>query len=303
MIREYALEPSLLSSWDRFQRYIGHFGIHHGRLISRFPKRWKRMVIEGLSACGDIERARIVERLRSIDDRLLPRTHEWNPQQSWLVNAETEHKLRPFHAIVSESNPNASSHVLLNHDLDETDPPELWKPQRSIIVKREAVAMAAAVELLLRLSTQIVFVDPHFGPENGRHRATLEHFLLAAVQHRSSAATITVEVHTGDKATFTFFESECQSRLPSLIPTGIDVRFRRWKREQLHNRYILTNLGGVTFQHGLDENQQAAGSNEDLVQLMDADVCQQILAGYCGAEPKYTPADGADVLVFGAKPA
>jgi hypothetical protein len=259
------------------------------------------MVIDALSACADIERTRIVERLRTIDDRLLPRPHDWNPGLAWLVNAETEHTKRPFHAILASANPNRHEFVLVGDDLDETNPSERWKPQRSRIVRREAEQMAQAVALLLRMSTRIVLVDPHFGPENGRHRATLEQFLLAVVTDRASVATVQVEVHTGDKATFAFFESECRGRLAPIIPRGMQVQFTRWKQDQLHNRFILTDVGGVTFLHGLDENQRATGADEDLVQLLDADICRQILNEFCGPTPKHTAGVGGTVIVAGTK--
>jgi hypothetical protein len=301
LIREYALEPTVICNWDRFQRFIGHFGIQHGRLISRYPKRWKQMVIDALSGCADVERLRIVERLRTVDDRLLPRQHDWNPGMSWVANAESEHGIRPFHAIIAGTNPHRHDFVLVSDELDETNPPPHWKAQRSRIVRREAEQMAQAVALLLRMSKKIVLIDPHFGPENGRHRATLEHFLVAVLQDRAIGASVEVAVHTGDKASFAFFESECRARLAPLIPMGLQVQLIRWKQDQLHNRFILTDLGGVTFLHGLDENQRMCGPDEDLVQLLDFEVCMRILDEYCGASPKYTPGTGAPVLVIGTR--
>src|SRR5579872_5031649 len=104
MLHEFALEPSVLNTWPRFQRFVGQFGVHHGRMISRYPSRWKKMVHESLGDCGDVERKRIVEGLSRIDDRLLPRFHEWDGALTWAKNAAIEHGKRPFDAIIASVN-------------------------------------------------------------------------------------------------------------------------------------------------------------------------------------------------------
>ena len=60
MFKEFALEPRLLHNWDRFQRFIGLFGVEQGRLIARFPKKWQQMVLDAVT-CGQVEKARIEE--------------------------------------------------------------------------------------------------------------------------------------------------------------------------------------------------------------------------------------------------
>ena len=49
MIHEYALEPELVASWhDRmqFRFFIGQFGFGTGRVVSRYPKQWRELVLE-----------------------------------------------------------------------------------------------------------------------------------------------------------------------------------------------------------------------------------------------------------------
>ena len=61
MLYEYALEPDLLNNWKDFRYFTEKFGVSRGRLLSPFPKRWKRLVYESLANCGEIERKRIEE--------------------------------------------------------------------------------------------------------------------------------------------------------------------------------------------------------------------------------------------------
>ena len=150
MIYEYALEPSLLSNWQYFRYFTEKFGVPKGRLISRFPKRWERMVLESLAGCGEVEKARIVESLVRIQKQVLSRHHEWNNQLDWLSNAETEHGKRPFHAVVAASNPRNREFVLEADSLSEANP--LWCLPNLPPVQRIATAMAQRVAPLLYFS-------------------------------------------------------------------------------------------------------------------------------------------------------
>ena len=55
------------------------------------------------------------------------------------------------------------------------------------------------------------------------------------------------------------------------LPPGMILKFKRWSEnggEKFHNRYLLTDHGGVTFGIGLDENEGNADQTED-INLMD----------------------------------
>src|SRR5690242_13298735 len=122
MLHEFAVEPAVLNTWANFQRFVGQFGVHQGRMISRYPSKWQRMVIESLHNCKPVERHRIVEGLRRIEDRLLFRTHQWTPGAGWLPNAIEEHSKRPFHAIIATGATDRHAKVILADEIDETNP-------------------------------------------------------------------------------------------------------------------------------------------------------------------------------------
>lgn len=298
MIYEYALEPALLSNWKDFRYFPEKFGVAQGRLISRYPKRWKKIVYEALAGCGEIERKRIEDRLQTIDDRMLKRRHEWDSQQDWLPNAEAEHARRPFHAILARTNVNRQEFVLEGDSLDETH--LLWCVSRSCIVARSARGMAACVAPLLRVCQEVLFIDPHFGPENLRHRRPLEAFLTALLERRQDEEPPQrVEMHLGEKSAAHFFSSECERWLPAIIPTGMRVRLVRWKQrdngEKLHNRFILTDRGGVRFGVGLDDG----GDGEtDEVELLERDTYKVRWAQYTST-PAFDLVD--EIIIVGRR--
>jgi hypothetical protein len=290
MLYEYALEPTLLNNWEDFRYFAEKFGVSRGHMISRYPKRWKRMVYESLSNCGEIERKRIEEGLSRLDDRLLTRHYEWNPRQDWLTNAEMEHLQRPFHAILARTNPKQRDFVLEGDSVDETHP--LWNVGLTHVISLTARQMGACVALLLRVSKEIMFIDPYFRPQELRHRRPLEAFLSAVLEKRDGMLPTRIEIHTGDSLGYDYFKTECEQRLPSLIPEGIQVHIVRWREkdggEKLHNRYFLTDIGGVSFGVGLDDG---ADGETDEVTLLEDKTYQFRRAQYMSPEPAFDLVD------------
>lgn len=105
MLHEFAVDPEALSDWQSYRYLVEKFGVEHGRLISRFPKDWKRRVYDACSGCGDVEKKRIEVGLKSIDPRLIVTGRPYGQAPAWLVNAEAEHASQPFRAVISRGNP------------------------------------------------------------------------------------------------------------------------------------------------------------------------------------------------------
>ncbi|MBI2199148.1 MAG: hypothetical protein HYU42_11205 [Candidatus Rokubacteria bacterium] len=292
MIHEYALEPELVATWvDRGvgRYFIEKFGLGQPRIVSRYPKRWKRLVWEAFTSGNDVERARMTELLERLRETMVKRRDgRWDPSAAWLHNAEDEHARVPFHAILARSNPRGLTMVLVADEIDDATP--LWGVPRGCTVPRTAMDMAAAVASMLRIADVLVFVDPHFGPENGRHRRPLERFLRSVVDARPGEAPRRLEVQSSADggSTTAFFCDECRQRLPVCIPIGLRVEMVRLRQrpggERLHNRYILTDLGGVIFGVGLDEGDH--GDTDD-IQLLDRAQYEERWRQYAGEPPAF----------------
>ena len=74
-----------------------------------------------------------------------------------------------------------------------------------------------------------------------------------------------VRVHCSAKSPLAFFEHEA-ARMAGRLPRGATVEFVRWRQktggEKFHNRYVLTDLGGVMLGVGLDAGEP--GETDDL---------------------------------------
>jgi hypothetical protein len=299
MLHEYAVDPGVLSNWPSFRYLMEKFGFERGRLISRFPKQWKRMVYEACGSCREIERKRIEEGLRAIDGKLIRVQREYDGGLAWLENAEAQHLLKPFHAIISDANPRNVSEVLIADELQETTP--LWKVDREICIPRTAADLAKCVERLLKHGTEFLFIDPHFKPIAIRYQNTLEKFVEVAVTGDHEIKRIEYHLEAKyDAATTEFFGNECREHLSGLIPDGIEITFFRWKgiesKEGMHPRYILTDRGGVRVEWGLDEG--ADGQTTD-VSLLSESVYKTRWAAFQRGTAAFELAD--EIIVVGQR--
>jgi hypothetical protein len=75
-------------------------------------------------------------------------------------------------------------------------------------------------------------------------------------------------VHCTAKSKLAFFEQEA-IKMAARLPAGFTIEFVRWTQksggEKLHNRYVLTDLGGVALGMGLDTGD--TGETDDLLLL------------------------------------
>ncbi len=264
MIKEFALDPQLLASWKDFRYFVEQFGVDRGRLISRYPKRWKALVYEALRGCPPVEKKKIEERLCRIDDRLLPREHLWRPDLPWLPNALEEHARTSFDGIVAGENPDQHPDVLVGDEVNEDDP--RWRAETQRTVPRRAADLAACVAPFLRTAREVILVDPHLQPQERRFQRPLREFLA----HLPVGSVARVEFHTGDKWEEDELRRQCENHLPGIVPVGIELCVVRWPQKSLHNRYVLTDRCGALFATGLDEA-GVRGTTGDKVVLLSVE--------------------------------
>ena len=278
MFKEYALDPKLLKNWKDFRYFTEKMGATQGRLISKYPKRWKRLVYDALGeGVGEVERSKIEEALRRIDDKLLSRGGGWDSELGWLENAEIEHKRTPFSAILGVGNPRNLPEVLVGDEIH--DGIDQWRAVCQADIERQPAAMAAAVAPLLRGSKEIIFVDPYFNPGNPRFTSTLVAFLQVA--HENKAVLPRVLVFRKAKGSFEPFTAECFRRLSRHIPKWWRLELITLEEkvggEKLHDRFLLTDRWGVQFSVGLD-----AGllGQRTLITLLSESVWRSTLTKY-----------------------
>lgn len=304
MIHEFAIDPAIFDTYQTFHRFMDQIGFRYGRMISLLPADWEEMV---KSVCSETE----PRKRKSIEDRLIEmKRHKkrfylpgrlYDAGRSWFENAEAQHGAQPFRAIVTSRNPGALSYVLTADHVNNTD--DLWNVPDQLLVRRNAEDMAQCLALFLRSSSRIIFIDTYFDPADPAFYRPLEHFLVQAM----NGSNITrVEYHTVRRSSRNDFEKGCRDNLPQRIPCRVPVRFVRWDQrhpgKDFHDRFILTDIGGISFGQGLSE-----GGPRKVVQLhlLNENLHREFLNDFDygkrssrGSTYKYVD----DVIITGEKP-
>lgn len=269
MIYEYALEPEMVAAWGDRQAhrfYSREFGLGSGRLVSRYPKKWAKKVWNSFSGSNDMDRKRLEEFLTRLQEIMIKRKgYHWDEEQSWLDNAMAEHNRYPFRAVLSGKNPKGQPGIICEEDL-ETVPCHGWDNPHGISVNRNVHEMADAVGSMLSCCRRVKFIDPHMSPGRSDFKNSLGAFLCILASERPVGPPELIEIHTAlHDGTAEFL----QQSYAKLIPIGLRVILYQWQEriggQRLHNRYILTDIGGVSFQHGLDTGKE--GDTDDINRL------------------------------------
>jgi hypothetical protein len=293
MIYEFALEPELVASWaDRhaYKFFDGKFGPGSGRAASTFPnERWRHRVLAAFNATfsgTEAEKQSAEKRITALIESFVRDSTKRAARDAdvgWCDLVAVEHERRPFHGgVLVRKTTAATSPWLVADDLDET-PGSSWSPSRGT-TPRTAAALARALEPMLACASRVLFVDPFMGSDS-RFVRPLRAFLEALGRRRGPGETATVELHACANANLRTSrvdpseeELKVKARnvvaamrrdLPASIPAGKSVSLTVWAEKPggqgFHNRYVLTDIGGVTFGVGLDESREA--DHDDLGQM------------------------------------
>ena len=298
MIHEYALEPEVVASWhdrDKFRFFIDQFGCGAGRVVGMYPNKtnWRKHVWAALDADfspTDKDRTRMVEIVKKLIASKVQRVgSEWNGTLDWLTNAESEHLRKPFHAILARENPRNNETVMLEAAVREREAAG-WDAPHSTVVQRSAESMAECVAPMLRCATRVLFVDPYFRANEQRFREPLAAFFRQVSPQAATEIHASASYKGAPSEEYFRNESERDLQRHSVITDGRELKVYRWRNreggEKMHNRYVLTDIGGVQFGTGLDEGEEGT---TDIVSLLSAEPYEKLYQDYAGPGFAFDP--------------
>lgn len=262
MIYEYAVNPSLCANWRDLKDLIIAFGREEGRLISDVPrKQWVRSALYAINRSNPkpVEKKRLKTFLKKLSTKALyVRNHTIDDKSEWIDNAIATHQIWPFRAIITDKYAGCEECVienglgLLTYDC--------WKAAPSVTVARKAMDMIDIIRPVIENARQIVLVDRNFRlvDSNGhpaiRYKSVLLEVLNVITNKQHGPSINTVFYHVGGKY---FSSAELQRHgelyLKNEIPERMTLKFIIWPWDELHDRYLLTDIGGLDFGQGLDE--------------------------------------------------
>lgn len=279
ILRELAVEPGVMADFYRCAYVLDQMGFPFGRMISGFPKwsDWKDLVI---TACrdadvADVEKKRILERVKRGKTKFVPTSRTYRKNASWVSNVRDQYPRLPFDAIIALRDEPDLEPCLVIGEFFEDDPN--WDVPRGFAIDRTAAKIAEVIAPLVVNSREVVFVDPYFDPASSDWRNPLREVLFAATRNghvlrRCEFHLKVVKDRGGPLYDTATFAQICAEHLPAVLPPDLELTLLRWEQltegERLHPRYILTELGGISFEGGLDEGK--AGESTDAAILEPA---------------------------------
>lgn len=147
------------------------------------------------------------------------------------------------------------------------------QPERAMVLRAESSTPGA----LERLGRDLRFVDPHFDPEDSTYFEPMKAYLEVA-QKRRSVGDLKLQFHfaigpaqaeqqsrlgrrsVDDRSLALERVDATERTLRPLLEPRVEVRVCAWTQGllgRMHNRYVLSEIGGVALQTGLD--QRASG--------------------------------------------
>ena len=260
MFKEFAVEPSLMTEWESFRELRDKFGVFQGRFIADFPrKKWKKMVASLLAKrAGDAHPVRnsaaILAWLQSQDvrrdTRFSRRPGSYDESQSWIMNALAAQDR--FDAFITA----AETHSDKNITWDEVTPISehpLFVVDTQPRVARQGPELLRVIKPLLGLSTQVRWVDRYLAPDQNQLETVLD--CLQWIRQESIPIKH-FELHLGGQEVDRRIHHENFRRVfADSIPLGLVMSLHWWaasSTENIHPRFVLTDVGGMQFDHGTD---------------------------------------------------
>lgn len=287
MLREYAVEPTLISDHHSARYFLEKFGCERGRLIGDFPTGWA-LVVLGALKCPPVKKAQVEVLLARAKAAIAKRQGAtFDPAKAWLEQAIAEDLRGPattFDAIVADGAEKPPK-VVDGHSLDESD--ERWSAPTDLMVRRDSGDMADSIHRLLCVSRRVRFVDPYFDGRVKKSKSILEFIQRATAGHRHGAPTFEIHAANAKKAA-QWYVDEGLAEFQLRLPTGVVVTYYQWAEktggEQFHNRYVITDVGGVEFGAGLDPK---SGQATDRVSLLSEATRKQLWSRFDATSTAY----------------
>jgi hypothetical protein len=267
MFEEFAIDPELFTEWEFFKELRDKFGIPQGRFIADYPhKAWKKAAAELLEkrsreANPVRNSSTVIEWMKSPgggrDLRFVRRQLQYVQGRSWIENAETQ--AESFKAIVSEKESAAGNAIRMQETTCMAEEP-LFRIDTQPRIPRTDTALVAIAKPLLKYAKRVKWVDRFLATAN-EHEQTV--FKTQAVvecldwMRSEGHAPELLELHLEWVGC-----DNCRHLVDGLrrilkrhMPPAMQMSIHWWaasKEENIHPRFLLTDVGGLQYDHGTD---------------------------------------------------
>ena len=273
--KEYAIDPQLFRNFHLGHQIVAGIGFEKGRLVGAVPRKWLRSVRDiARENYRPVEILRMVDSLKSIEKAIVKRALPEIPGLSWQEEVLQSHGARPFTAIVSST---PLPHALALDGSIGVGMQPLWEDVGSASVSRTAESLLCALKPLLSKAREIIFVDAYFNPSDERWLRPLAK-LFSCLERNGSIERL--EIHALNRVIKGSpewvpgaFTRNSGARLPPLLPSDLKVEAHLWALRPdsplFHERAIVTDLGGLVIDPGIDDGRPEENYTLRLMRLSE----------------------------------
>lgn len=306
MIYEYAVDPALLvtlsDSPDLAWWMISRLGNATGCVLSEYPgdvgSLARKMVKEEREKADSAGKVTWSNRLMLVEQMAvkLKQRHsvgmaKRKDAERWEGSFAREHGRHNFDCILSEQEGSFAGNSIANvFEWLRHDASHIHQCPSSLLVKRGAVELSSAIGPILKNSRSITFIDPYFWPLRDDYKKAYGQYITKIIKDKAVRGTLprTISIVCDANAKLggkTYDKDEfaqmCRDNLTAQPNVTITVRRALEKRgnahwHSMHNRYLITDVGGVVFAHGTDCDVNGNECAHDVLSLMSATDCLEL---------------------------
>jgi len=283
MIHEYALEPSVLSSWAANKRdyaeFLREYGLGTPRIFSSFPKKKTsklRSYLLQFSPPEDqsLHGQRYLEMVTKLIESIVLREIPDYPTNDWTEVVTAENERAPFGVVLSSDNIDTNRSIT---SANMYGPDSIWNHPVQLNIQRTNQGMMDAISDSIRLATKHIVIVDTFGwtPE----AISFVQFLINSISNNRVNETvpcITLFYKEKRGGVNAGGGSPSAGHVKSQIEQGINNRIANMGlnvtelrempgNDVFHNRCILTELGGVITGHGIGVSGEEQHTDEAIL--------------------------------------
>ncbi len=272
MVYEFAVSPMLCTNYQDLRFFLATFGREHGRLFSDIPrKKWMKFARVAIkhSDNGQVEKKRLVAGIEKLTKKAIYCRNSVPVigSEDWLDHAIAAHEDRPFEAIITDGY-DGDDECILKNEHEFTENPR-WNIPLDKMVERNPQSMITAIKPMLDCAREVILIDRNFDPEKFRWLQLIIGLADFFSKREFSPSINKINYHMGNRLAPHHVELLCKKNLSTSLPTGITVNFIFWPWEELHDRYILTDIGGMDFGIGLDIHDGSGPENVKISRISE----------------------------------
>jgi hypothetical protein len=304
MIKTFAIDPDAIKDAE-VCAHFRYFGFDKGRIIGAIPNEWINELTRALSEIEPTRESRIrihVEELMKTG--AIQRLPGISPTNSWIETAIATSDDFIQGIIVESKKGNGDKRLLDSNDLG--DKGSIWDVPSHLVINRNAKEMAQQVAVFMRHAKLIRFIDPYYCAKPrylsfvhecvdirrqwpSKSRLCLEfHFVVKPNGYGSDLESIRSETigefSKCSDATIRSVHKKMRPRDSCAFFQWVDSRVDA--ADRFHERYLLTELGGVEFGGGLDSKRSKETTS---VSRLSSQTIEKLEQTYSKSGSRLTP--------------